>query len=138
MKVKVKIDDGCYLPERAYPDDAGMDLRTPHLTYIPAGGYAIINTGVHIEIPQGYVGMLKSKSGLYMKQNLTSEGVVDSGYNGSVVCKLVNHGHEPVQLPKGAKITQLVIIPILTPTLEIVDHLDDTERGANGFGSTGI
>lgn len=135
--MKIKVDDGCYIPERAHEDDAGMDLRTPHEVFIPAGGSAVIDTGVHMEIPKGYVGMLKSKSGLNVKKNLVSEGVIDCGYTGSIVCKLYNLGKQGVLIGRGMKITQMVIIPILLPTIEIVDHLDDTPRGENGFGSTG-
>ena len=132
------VDNGCYMPERAYSDDAGMDLKTPHDVIVPAGGSAVIDTGVHVEIPRGYAGMLKSKSGLNVKQNLVSEGVVDSGYSGSVVCKLYNHGKKDVTLLKGSKITQMVIVPVLIPSLQVVDHFEDTERGTNGFGSSGI
>ena len=136
--MKIMIDPGCYLPERAHSDDAGMDLKTPHDVIVPAKGSAVIDTGVHIEIPKGYVGMLKSKSGLNVKYNLVSEGVIDSGYNGRIVCKLYNLGERPAVLLKGSKITQLVILPIFLPSLQVVDHLDDTERGANGFGSSGV
>lgn len=132
------VDNGCYMPERAYADDAGMDLKTPCDVRVPARGAAVIDTGVHIEIPRGYVGMLKSKSGLNVNQNLTSEGVIDAGYSGSIVCKLYNHGDHDVTLARGSKITQIVIMPVLIPTLQIVDHFDDTPRGSNGFGSTGI
>lgn len=98
---------------------------------------AIIDTGVHIEIPEGYVGMLKSKSGLNVKHDITSEGVIDSGYTGSICVKLYNHGSNAYEVNKGGKISQLVIMPIITPAFEIVDHLDSTERGNGGFGSTG-
>lgn len=85
MKINIKLDEGAYIPERAYKYDAGMDLRTPKDIYIPKNGSATVDTGVHIEIPQGYVGMLKSKSGLNVKLNLVGEGVIDCGYTGSIV-----------------------------------------------------
>ena len=136
--MKIVIDNGCFMPTRGHEHDAGMDLRTPTAFGIKAGGSAVIDTGVHVQIPIGMVGMLKSKSGLNVKHGITSEGVIDTGYTGSVRCKLYNHGNEDVSFKKGDKITQLVIMPIYLPeTLEVVDSLEETERGANGFGSTG-
>lgn len=88
-------------------------------------------------IPYGCVGFLKSKSGLNVKNSLTGEGVIDSGYTGSIVVKLYNHGNEEKHFKAGEKIIQLVILPILKPKLRLVTSLEDTERGENGFGSTG-
>lgn len=136
--MKVKVDPGCFIPERAHEDDAGLDLRTPHEVFIPAGSSAVINTGVHMQIPVGMVGMLKSKSGLNVKYGITSEGVIDAGYTGSIVAKLYNHGSKGVTLPEGAKITQIVIMPIAKLPIELVEHLDDSERGEKGFGSSGV
>ena len=135
--MKIVIEPGAYLPERAHDLDAGYDLRSPIRAYVPPNSSAIIDTGVHIEIPEGYVGMLKSKSGLNVKHDITSEGVIDSGYTGSICVKLYNHGQNAYEVNKGDKISQLVIMPIITPALEIVSHLDSTERGDGGFGSTG-
>ena len=135
--MKIVIDPGAYLPERAHDLDAGYDLRSPIRAYVSSYSSAVIDTGVHIEIPEGYVGMLKSKSGLNVKHDITSEGVIDSGYTGSICVKLYNHGQNAYEVNKGDKISQLVIMPIFTPALEIVSHLDSTERGDGGFGSTG-
>ena len=135
--MKIKLDSGAYLPERAHDLDAGYDLRSPIRAYVPPYSSAVIDTGVHIEIPEGYVGMLKSKSGLNVKHDITNEGVIDSGYTGSICVKLYNHGQNAYEVNKGDKISQLVIMPIFTPALEIVSHLDSTERGDRGFGSTG-
>lgn len=135
--MKIKLDPGAFLPLRAHPTDAGLDLRSPYRAWMPSYGNAIIDTGVHIEIPEGYVGMLKSKSGLNVQHGITSEGVIDSGYTGSIVVKLYNHTPHGYYIEKGDKISQLVILPIITPTLELVDELEPTERGGNGFGSTG-
>ncbi len=135
--VNVMLDVGAYMPERAHSDDAGMDIRTPVLTVVPAKGSAVIDTGVHVQIPSGYVGMLKSKSGLNVKKDLTSEGVIDAGYSGSIVVKIYNHGEEQQIIEKGDKVTQLVIIPIETPVPVRVSNLEETERGSKGFGSTG-
>ena len=144
MKLKVKLDHGAYMPTRAHETDAGLDLYSPVSVTVPnrwdeacIDGCVCIDTGVHVEIPAGYVGMIKSKSGLNVKNNITSEGVIDSGYTGSMVVKLYNHGTHSVQIEKGQKISQLVILPIITPDLEQVESLDATERGDGGFGSTG-
>lgn len=135
--VKVMLDAGAYMPERAHELDAGYDIRTPFAATVPAFGQAVVDTGVHIQIPHGYVGFLKSKSGLNVKNDLTGDGVIDAGYTGSVVVKLYNHGNNFHVFERGDKIIQLVLLPIFTPDLEQVDHMDDTERGDAGFGSTG-
>lgn len=135
--MKVVLDKGAILPTRAHKLDAGFDLYSPVETVVYHGDSAIIDTGVHVEIPAGYVGMVKSKSGLNVKYNITSEGVIDAGYTGSIVVKLYNHGNAAVTIAKNQKISQLVILPIITPELELVDSLEDTDRGNNGFGLTG-
>lgn len=135
--MKVMLDDGAYMPEKAHKEDAGYDLRTPFSCTIYPNESATINTGVHIQIPFGYVGMLKSKSGLNVKHGLVSEGVIDCGYSGAIVAKLYNHSDRPYAFVKGDKITQLVVMPILVDELQIVDRFDVTERGDNGFGSSG-
>lgn len=135
--MKIKLDKGAYMPERAYATDAGADLRTPHDVTIMPRGSAVIDTGVHIELPPNTVGMLKSKSGLNVKHGITSEGVIDVGYTGSIRVKLYNLSDKPYEFKAGDKISQLVVMPILTPTFEQVDEFEATERGNGGFGSTG-
>ena len=136
--MKIKLEEWAYMPVRAHSTDAGLDLRTPHDVVVPAHGSAVIDTGVHVEIYHGLVGMLKSKSGLNVKYNMTSEGVIDAGYTGSIVAKLYNHGDRNVYLSAGDKITQLVIMPVYIPhEIKIVEEFEPTERGENGFGSSG-
>ena len=135
--MKVLLDPGAKMPTRAHELDAGYDLYSREDAVIYHGDSHCFDTGVHVQIPAGYVGMVKSKSGLNVKYNLTSEGVIDAGYNGSIVVKLYNHGHAAVRIENGQKISQLVIMPIITPELELVESLEDTDRGAGGFGSTG-
>lgn len=135
--MKVKLEKWAYMPERAHSTDAGADLRTPHDVTVMPNSSVVIDTGVHIELPPNTVGMLKSKSGLNVKHGITSEGVIDVGYTGSIAVKLYNHSDKSCELKAGDKISQLVIMPILTPTFELVDELEQTERGNNGFGSTG-
>ena len=137
MTIKVKLDEGAKMPTRAHEWDAGLDIysREDAVVYPNSGG--IFDSGVHVAIPEGYVGFLKSKSGLNVKHSIQSEGVIDSGYTGSIMVKLFNHGSKAIRIEKGQKITQLVLLPIITPDLELVDELEETERGDGGFGSTG-
>ena len=135
--MKIKLDPMARIPERAHDTDAGLDLKSPINITVPARGSVIIDTGVHIQLPPGTCGMLKSKSGLNVKHGITSEGVIDEGYTGSIVVKLYNHTFDDYHVNIGDKISQLVIVPILTPELEFVDELNGGERGDNGFGSTG-
>lgn len=137
--MKIMLDVGAYLPIYAHDADAGMDLRTPVAFIVPAHGSYTVDTGVHIQIPVGQVGFIKSKSGLNVKAGLTAEGVIDSGYTGSIVVKLYNHSNEDYMFSRGDKITQLVLLYIAKPEngFEIVDHFEETDRGNCGFGSTG-
>lgn len=137
MAIKVMLDEYGIMPTRAHSTDAGLDLYSPFDVEIPANGSVCVDTGVHIELPHLTVGMIKSKSGLNVKHGITSEGVVDVGYTGSMVVKLYNHTARSYAVRKGDKISQLVIMPIVIDDLELVDGLNDTERGTGGFGSTG-
>lgn len=117
--------------------DEELDLLSPIDTVVPAKGSISIDTGVHIELPPNTAGFLKSKSGLNVKYGITSEGVIDVGYNGSIVCKLYNHSNLDYEIKRGDKITQLVVMKIDIPELNVVDEFKETERGNGGFGSTG-
>ena len=136
MKVKVVLDEGAKMPCRAHPHDAGLDLYAMHNVVIGPHKRAMLSTGCHFEIPVGYVGLLTSKSGLMAKQGLTSRGTIDAGYTGAVQVVLFNHSDKAVTIKKGEKVSQLVILPIITPEPEQVDSLEETERGTGGFGST--
>ena len=137
--MKIILDVGAYLPTYAHDADAGMDLRTPVAFIVPAHGSYTVDTSVHIQIPVGQVGFIKSKSGLNVKGGLTATGVVDSGFSGSIRVKLYNHSDEDYMFSRGDKITQLVLLYIAKPEngFAVVDHFEETERGDNGFGSTG-
>ena len=136
--MKVKLDDGAFMPTRAHPTDAGLDLRAKERVKIWPGMSAAIDTGVHIELPHGYYGKIESKSGLNVKYDVVScGGVIDEGYTGSIVVKLYNFGQNSHVFEPGDKVAQLVIQPYVTPDLFLVDELSDTERGSDGFGSTG-
>ena len=137
MKLKVVLDEGAKMPTRAHSFDAGLDLYAKEDSIVDAKDSCKFDTGVHIEIPKGYVGFLKSKSGLNANHGITSEGVIDAGYTGSIVVKLYNNSGYEYRVKAGDKISQLVLLPIITPDLELSDTLEDSDRGANGFGSTG-
>lgn len=135
--MKIKLDENAIMPTRAYPTDAGLDLYARETQIVPAKESAIFDTGVHVELPEGTTGFIKSKSGLNVKHGITSEGVIDVGYSGSIVVKLYNHSEYDYKVNKGDKISQLVILPILSPDLELVDSLEEHGRGNHGFGSSG-
>ncbi len=135
--MRIMLDTDAFMPTRAHKEDAGLDLYARETAIVPAKESYKFDTGVHIEIPPCMVGFLKSKSGLNVKHGITSEGVIDEGYTGSIVVKLYNNSDKDYLVNRGDKISQLVILPILRPSLEVVDSLEQTERGDNGFGSSG-
>lgn len=137
MKFKVMLDENAKMPTKAHEADAGFDLYTPERVVVRKKDSVVIDTGVHIEIPKGYVGFLKSKSGLNVKHGISGEGVIDSGYTGSIVAKLYNNGEEMMVFEEGMKIIQIVFLPIPEVELELTDSFCDSERGDNGFGSSG-
>lgn len=134
--MKIMLDEGAKMPNRAHKWDAGLDLYSREDKYIYSGEHAVFDTGVHVKIPEGYVGLITSKSGL-MAKGITSRGTIDCGYTGSIRAVLYNHGGQNYLVRKGDKITQLVVLPALIDEVELVDELEETERGDGGFGSTG-
>ena len=136
--MKIMLDDYGIMPTRAHKTDAGLDIYSPVEITIAPGSSGIIRTGVHVELPPGCAGMLVSKSGLNVKHDITSEGLIDEGYTGEIIVKLYNNGSTYFFVGKGMKVSQLVVVPVLYPDLEQVEKLEETERGAGGFGSTGV
>ena len=134
--MRIVVEVGANIPTRAHKDDAGLDLYATKGGWIWPKSRKVFGTGLHAEIPQGYVGMLTSKSGLMLK-GITSRGTIDCGYTGEIRAVLYNHSWMPVRIKKGQKITQLVLMRIAYPTLEYVETLSETERANGGFGSTG-
>ena len=136
--MKIKLDAGAYMPVRAHETDAGLDLRAKEGQIIPAKGSAVFKTGVHVKLPKGTAGVIISKSGLNVKHDITSTGLIDEGYDGEIVVKMINHGGLDYKVEAGDKISQLVIVPVLYEPIEVVDDLEqDSDRGSAGFGSTG-
>lgn len=135
---------GLELPHYRTPGAAGMDLLAavpedaPRV--IPPGGRALIPTGLALALPAGHEAQVRPRSGLALKHGLTvlnSPGTVDADYRGEVQVLLINLGAEPVTIARGERIAQMVIAPVSRVRLVESDSLDDTERGAGGFGSTG-
>lgn len=135
--MKIYLEENVKEPTRAYPTDAGLDIYSRETKLIPAHGSVKFDTGVHIELPQGTCGLLKSKSGLNVKHGLIGEGVIDVNYSGSICVKLYNLSDEDYIVNEGDKIIQLLIVPIWTPLIEVVDELKSEGRGNRGFGSSG-
>jgi dUTP pyrophosphatase len=137
INMNIMLDDGAFVPTRAHEADAGLDIYAMNKQIVPARSSAIFDTGVHIELPPDTVGFLKSKSGLNVKHGILSEGVIDEGYTGTIVVKLYNNSHRDYIVNRGDKISQLVVLPVIKPNLTLVDRFDETDRGNNGFGSSG-
>ncbi len=143
MNLKIqKIKEGAILPTYGSAQAAGADLYaciTDSVT-IPSGETVMIPTGIAMAIPDGYVGLIFARSGLACKRNLAPAnkvGVIDSDYRGEIMVALHNHGKADQRVEAGERVAQIAIMPVVQPTFEVADSLDETQRGAGGFGSTG-
>lgn len=140
LPIRITLDPGAQTPTRAHTTDAGYDLyANESLTLIP-GARALTGTGVHAAIPPGHVGMICPRSGLAHKKGITvlnAPGIIDAGYTGEIKVNLHNTVDHTYTINAGDRIAQLVIVPIADTHLVQVDHLEATERGSNGHGSTG-
>lgn len=137
MKVKIQLDEKAYIPERSFKQDAGADLRTPYSFTLWPGEFKTIDTGVHVEVPEGYMVEVRSKSGLMKNLGVFTDGTVDQGFAGSIGVILFNHSTGIRKFKAGDKIAQIVFTKIDTPEFEQVDKITGGERGDAGFGSTG-
>lgn len=142
MIVPVLLDADDLLPGYARPGDAGADLRCTADVVIPPGRRVLVGTGVRLALPDGHVGLVTPRSGLAARQGLgivNSPGIVDSGYRGEVKVCLINlDPDDDIVLRSGDRIAQLVVMPFTTARFTPVDALDETVRGAGGYGSTGV
>lgn len=140
MEIKV-IADKRMMPERQHQDDAGADLKADATWRIEPGRTRMVGTGTRWEIPSGHVGLVFARSSLAVEKGLTlanGVGVIDAGYQGEVMVPLHNCAGTFVTISKGERIAQMVIVPIATPELVMVDSFDAlTDRSEGGFGSTG-
>lgn len=126
------------IPTRGSAEAAGLDLCSAEPVVIPAGGRALVKTGIAISMPPGYYGRVAPRSGLAVKNGIdVGAGVIDSDYRGEVCVLLFNFGSEAFTAEVGARIAQLLVEPVVLVQPVEVEELDDTQRGAGGFGSTG-
>jgi len=136
-----RIHPDAVLPAYAHPSDAGMDVRSVADIVIPAGGRALVPTGLVAIIPPMYEIQVRPRSGLALKHGVTvlnTPGTIDSGYRGEIGVILANFGDKDFPVSKGDKVAQLVFAPVVQPEIEETDTIDETDRGAGGFGSTGV
>jgi dUTP pyrophosphatase len=136
-----RLDPSIALPSYAREDDAGLDLRAAHDAALEPGGRALVGTGLAVAIPAGFAGLVLPRSGLALSQGVTvlnAPGLVDAGYRGELKVLLINHGAAPVAVRRGDRIAQLVIQRVeRAEPIEVVE-LPASQRGAGGFGSTGV
>ena len=142
MKLKIVCPDPRLMPTRAHPHDAGLDLRCAldFGVILRPGERHLVDTGVKVAIPAGYVGLVHPRSGWAHKYGITvnnAPGTIDSGYTGNIKVNLINHGKDDVSIDCGERIAQLIIQRVELPELDLVDSLDTTPRGTAGHGSTG-
>jgi dUTP pyrophosphatase len=138
VRLPVEAGEGGVLPEYASAGAAGADLRASGAVEIPPGGRAAVPTAVRLQIPPGHVGLVWPRSGLAVRHGIdTLAGVIDSDYRGEVRVVLVNHGDAPFRIAAGDRVAQLLVQRVERAGFAAVPALDETDRGANGFGSTG-
>ena len=126
-------------PTYKHESDAGADLRAAESLTISQGEHAAVKTGTCVAIPSNYYGHIQSRSGLAMKHGIfVLTGTIDSGYRGEIIVILGNFGKEPFTIEEGDRISQLVIMPYMHVCFKEVDSLEDSDRGTNGYGSTGV
>ena len=129
------------LPAYAHPGDAGMDLCSVERLVVPAGGRALVHTGLKMALPPGYEAQVRPRSGLALERGVTvlnTPGTIDEGYRGEIGVVLANFGEEDFAVEKGDRIAQMVIAPVTRAEICETQELDATDRGEGGFGSTGV
>ena len=135
-----QLDEGAAHPRQAYKYDAGIDLALKHDLTVPVGAHRVGDTGVHVAVPRGHVGMVFVRSSTGIKRNLVlsnGTGIVDQGYRGPIKISLHNTGTTGQRIKAGAYIAQLVVVPIAPNEICEVRQLPHSERGTNGIGSSG-
>jgi dUTP pyrophosphatase len=143
IKVELTNEDSVF-PKYAYPSDSGFDLHAAEEVIIGPFGRALVPTGLKVSFEEGYEIQVRPKSGLAIKQGLTvlnTPGTVDQGYTGEIQVIVFNTNNTTVTIPKGMKVGQAVLCPVVQGkyvNFEPVDKVEDKDRGDNGFGSTGI
>lgn len=140
--MKISVDDIKCMPVRAHDTDGGLDLRSNNEDIeIYPGEQVTIDTGVRMAIPKGFVGIVIPRSGLGRKYRMgmaNTIGAIDCPYRGNIFVPIVNNGIEPFSIKKYERFCQIIIAPVWLGDLEVVDSLDNTDRGEGGFGHTGV
>ena len=143
LTIKIHMDNGCedLFPRKAHEDDAAFDLRSRVDAVIPSGKITLVPTGVFMELPVGYEAQVRPRSGLALKHGITvlnTPGTIDAGYRGEVGVILINAGPADFTVARGDRIVQMVVQKLADVELVAAEQLSDTNRGAGGFGSTGV
>lgn len=143
ITVRFKMQEGAedLAPKKAHEDDAAWDLKSRVDVEAAPGKVTLIPTGLFLELPAGYEAQIRPRSGLALKRAVTllnTPGTIDAGYRGEVGVILVNLGQEPFHVEKGMKVAQIVVAPVARAEIAETDEVDSTDRGAGGFGSTGV
>ncbi len=140
MKIKIqKIDSSAIIPNYANENDAGLDLYSVEDLILKKGERSVVKTGIKMEIPDGSVGLVWDKSGLALNSGIkTMAGVIDSGYRGEIKIVLINLSDKDFEIKKGQKIAQMLIQKVERPKIELVEELNESKRGEDGFGSSGL
>jgi dUTP pyrophosphatase len=136
-----RIHPDATLPSYAHEGDAGMDVRSVEDVEIAPGSRALVHTGLVMMLPPGWEAQVRPRSGLALKHGVTvlnTPGTIDAGYRGEVGVILANFGEGPFKVAKGDKVAQIVVAPVARAEIVESAEVDETERGAGGFGSTGV
>ena len=136
MRVKL-LDENAQAPVRGSEGAAAYDLYVIETTDVRRDGITQLHTGIAVEIPEGHVGLIRDRSSYAMKGLGVQAGVVDQDYRGEVIVVMRNHTGRSIEVMGADRVAQLLVMPVLQTAVEVVDELDDTERGDGGFGSTG-
>jgi dUTP pyrophosphatase len=142
MKIPfLRLDQELPPPKRAHDGDAGVDLHAATAVHLDPGEWSMVPTGIAVAIPAGHAGLVAPRSGLAARFGISvvnGPGIVDSGYRGEINVILINHGTDRLELKRGDRIAQLVVVPVAVPELVEVAELPDSQRGEGGFGSSGV
>lgn len=142
LNIRVRLlHPDAHVPQRAHAGDAGADLVSIDDVVLTPGQRAVVGTGVAVEIPVGWVGLIHPRSGLAARQGVTvlnTPGTIDAGYRGEIKVILYNAGSESVEISRGDRIAQLVLQQVELARFTVVEELSDTARADGGFGSTGV
>ena len=142
MELKIiKLNESAIIPRYAHPGDAGLDLFAIEEQLIPPGETQLVKTGIAIALPPETEAQIRPRSGLALKHSVTvlnSPGTIDAGYRGEIGIILINHGKKAFQIIPRMKIAQMVVASIIPAKVIVVDRLNHSYRGKQGFGSTGI